>query len=62
MSARTVADLIVDWLRTWDANRVYAYADDGNKPLLGLFRRADQAPEFISSRNEKVGACMAVGA
>lgn len=56
MSARTVADLIVDWLRTWDANRVYVYAGDGNKPLLGLFRRAEQAPEFISSRHEKGGA------
>lgn len=61
MSTRTTADFIVDRLRAWDVDRVYGYAGDGNNPLLGAFRRAEQAPEFISSRHEEGAAFMAVG-
>lgn len=58
---RTTSDLIVDRLRDWNVERVYGYAGDGNNPLLGAIRRAQDGPAFISTRHEEGAAFMAVG-
>lgn len=33
--AGTVADLVIDRLAQWGAERIHGYAGDGNNPLLG---------------------------
>ncbi|WBQ08314.1 thiamine pyrophosphate-requiring protein [Kribbella sp. CA-293567] len=58
---RTVADALVDRLRTWQVPRVFGYAGDGIDPLLAAFRRADGEPEFVQTRHEEMAAFMATG-
>lgn len=58
---RTIADLIVERLHTWQVERVYGYPGDGNNPLMGALRRVSSGPEFIAARHEESAAFMAVG-
>ncbi|HLS93128.1 MAG TPA: thiamine pyrophosphate-requiring protein [Microbacterium sp.] len=58
--AGTVADLVIDRLAQWGAERIYGYAGDGNNPLLGALRRAD-GPVFVGARHEEAAAFMACG-
>lgn len=57
----TTADLVVQRLIAWQVERIYGYAGDGNNPLLGALRRADDAIDFVSARHEEGAAFMAVG-
>jgi pyruvate dehydrogenase (quinone) len=59
--ARTVADAVVDRLRTWGVPRVFGYAGDGIDPLLAALHRADGDPEFVPTRHEEMAAFMATG-
>ncbi|MFD5829466.1 thiamine pyrophosphate-requiring protein [Lentzea sp. NPDC060358] len=61
MSARTVADALVDRLRTWGVPRVFGYAGDGIDPLLAALHRAGGDPEFVPARHEEMAAFMACG-
>ncbi|MEA5367843.1 thiamine pyrophosphate-requiring protein [Amycolatopsis sp., V23-08] len=58
---RTVADLVVERLATWQVPRVFGYAGDGIDPVLAALRRAGGKPEFVQARHEEMAAFMATG-
>ncbi|MDQ2585141.1 thiamine pyrophosphate-requiring protein [Saccharothrix yanglingensis] len=60
MSGRTVADALVERLRTWGVPRVFGYAGDGIDPLLAALHRAGD-PEFVPTRHEEMAAFAACG-
>jgi pyruvate dehydrogenase (quinone) len=57
----TVADYLLERLRTWDVEHVFAYPGDGINGTLAAFGRADDQPQFIQSRHEEMSAFEAVG-
>ncbi|KDN21874.1 thiamine pyrophosphate-requiring protein [Amycolatopsis rifamycinica] len=58
---RTVADLVVERLATWQVRRVFGYAGDGIDPVLAALRRAGGNPEYVQARHEEMAAFMASG-
>ncbi|MCQ8774084.1 thiamine pyrophosphate-requiring protein [Streptomyces telluris] len=56
-----VSDHLLQRLREWDVDRVFAYAGDGINGLLAAWGRADDNPRFIQSRHEEMSAFEAVG-
>ena len=59
--AQTVADFLLERLRAWDVQHVFAYAGDGINPILAAWGRADDKPQFIQPRHEEMAAFEAVG-
>jgi pyruvate dehydrogenase (quinone) len=59
--ASTVADFLLQRLREWGVDKVFAYPGDGINGILGAFGRADDQPAFIQSRHEEMSAFEAVG-
>jgi pyruvate dehydrogenase (quinone) len=58
--AQTVADFVLERLRGWGVDRVYAYPGDGINGFAGAFGRAgDAGPEFVQVRHEEMAAFMA---
>ncbi|MFI6490053.1 thiamine pyrophosphate-requiring protein [Streptomyces sp. NPDC050564] len=56
-----VSDYILQRLREWDVDHVFAYAGDGINGLLAAWGRADNKPKFVQSRHEEMSAFEAVG-
>ncbi|MFI7387719.1 thiamine pyrophosphate-requiring protein [Streptomyces sp. NPDC049813] len=56
-----VSDHILERLREWEVEHVFAYAGDGINGLLAAWGRADNKPEFIQARHEEMAAFEAVG-
>ncbi|SCD43525.1 pyruvate dehydrogenase (quinone) [Streptomyces sp. DvalAA-14] len=56
-----VSDHVLQRLREWDVEHVFAYAGDGINGLLAAWGRADNKPEFIQARHEEMAAFEAVG-
>ncbi|WP_367133221.1 MULTISPECIES: thiamine pyrophosphate-requiring protein [Streptomyces] len=56
-----VSDHLLERLREWGVDRVFAYAGDGINGLLAAWGRADDNPRFIQSRHEEMSAFEAVG-
>lgn len=56
-----VSDYILQRLREWGVDHVFAYAGDGINGLLAAWGRADNKPQFIQSRHEEMSAFEAVG-
>ncbi|WUK27672.1 thiamine pyrophosphate-requiring protein [Streptomyces sp. NBC_00370] len=56
-----VSDFILQRLREWDVDHVFAYAGDGINGLLAAWGRAGNKPTFIQSRHEEMSAFEAVG-
>ncbi len=61
MSKQDVADFLLERLRAWDVEHVFAFPGDGINGILAAFGRADNKPEFIQSRHEEMSAFEAVG-
>ena len=61
MSTTTVADYLLDRLRTWGVQHVFAFPGDGINGILAAWGRADNRPQFIQSRHEEMSAFEAVG-
>jgi pyruvate dehydrogenase (quinone) len=59
--ATTVADFLLQRLREWNVEHVFAYPGDGINGILGAFGRADDQPQFLQSRHEEMSAFEAVG-
>ncbi|MBO1335700.1 thiamine pyrophosphate-requiring protein [Streptomyces sp. VRA16 Mangrove soil] len=59
--APKVSDHILERLRAWEVEHVFAYPGDGINGLLAAWGRADNKPEFIQSRHEEMSAFEAVG-
>jgi pyruvate dehydrogenase (quinone) len=56
-----VSDHVLERLRDWGVEHVFAYAGDGINGLLAAWGRADNKPEFIQARHEEMAAFEAVG-
>jgi pyruvate dehydrogenase (quinone) len=61
MAAPTVADYLLERLRAWDIEHVFAYPGDGINGILAAWGRADNQPQFIQARHEEMAAFEAVG-
>jgi pyruvate dehydrogenase (quinone) len=59
--APTVADYLLERLRSWDVQHVFAYAGDGINGILAAWGRADNTPQFVQARHEEMAAFEAVG-
>jgi pyruvate dehydrogenase (quinone) len=57
----TVSDQLLDRLRQWGVDKVFAYPGDGINGLLAAFGRAGNNPRFIQARHEEMAAFEAVG-
>ncbi|MEU1799619.1 thiamine pyrophosphate-requiring protein [Streptomyces sp. NPDC019937] len=56
-----VSDYILQRLREWDVEHVFAYAGDGINGLLAAWERAGNKPQFVQARHEEMAAFEAVG-
>ena len=57
--AKTVGDFVVERLKAWRVDRVYAYPGDGTAGLEAALRKAGNDPVFIQARHEELAAFMA---
>lgn len=58
---QTVGDYVVQRLRDWGVNQVFAYPGDGINGIVAAFEEADNEPRFVQSRHEEMSAFEAVG-
>ncbi|MFC0597387.1 thiamine pyrophosphate-requiring protein [Streptomyces palmae] len=56
-----VSDFVLQRLREWGVEHVFAYAGDGINGLLAAWGRADNKPVFVQARHEEMAAFEAVG-
>ncbi|MEU7530602.1 thiamine pyrophosphate-requiring protein [Saccharothrix sp. NPDC042600] len=56
-----VADYVLQRLREWGVEHVFAYPGDGINGLVAAFGRADNVPKFVQARHEEMSALQAVG-
>ncbi|MET9375650.1 thiamine pyrophosphate-requiring protein [Streptomyces sp. NPDC002992] len=56
-----VSDHVLQRLREWGVEHVFAYAGDGINGLLAAWGRADNRPMFVQARHEETAALQAVG-
>ncbi|WP_068162082.1 thiamine pyrophosphate-requiring protein [Rhodococcus phenolicus] len=61
MSSQKVSDYLLERLRAWGVEHVFAYAGDGINGILAAWGRADDDPQFVQSRHEEMSAFEAVG-
>ncbi|OMC17545.1 MULTISPECIES: thiamine pyrophosphate-requiring protein [unclassified Mycobacterium] len=61
MSKQEVGDYLLERLRAWGVEHVFAYPGDGINGILAAWGRADNKPMFIQSRHEEMSAFEAVG-
>ncbi|TDV48006.1 thiamine pyrophosphate-requiring protein [Actinophytocola oryzae] len=59
--AQTVGDYILQRLREWDVQQVFAYPGDGINGIVAAFGKADNEPRFVQARHEEMAAFAAVG-
>ncbi|HTV98815.1 MAG TPA: thiamine pyrophosphate-requiring protein [Streptosporangiaceae bacterium] len=59
--APTVADYLLERLRDWEVEHVFAYAGDGINGILAAWGRAGNKPQFVQARHEEMAAFEAVG-
>ena len=56
-----VGDVVLERLREWGVDQVFAYPGDGINGLLTAWGRAEDQPRFIQTRHEEMAAFAAVG-
>src|SRR5580698_3114266 len=61
MPAPTVADYLLERLRDWGVDKVFAFPGDGINGILAAWGRAQNNPKFVQSRHEEMSAFEAVG-
>ncbi|HEY5399349.1 MAG TPA: thiamine pyrophosphate-requiring protein [Trebonia sp.] len=61
MAKPTVADYLLERLRDWGVDKVFAFPGDGINGTLAAWGRAGDNPMFIQSRHEEMSAFEAVG-
>jgi pyruvate dehydrogenase (quinone) len=61
MAAPTVADYLLERLRGWDVDKVFAFPGDGINGILAAWGRAGNKPKFVQARHEEMAAFEAVG-
>ncbi len=61
MSTVSVADYVLERLRSWGVEQVFGFPGDGINGILAAWARADNNPQFIQARHEEMSAFEAVG-
>ena len=61
MAGPKVSDYLLERLRAWGVEKVFAYPGDGINGLLAAWGRADNQPMFVQARHEEMAAFEAVG-
>ncbi|ANS28699.1 thiamine pyrophosphate protein [Rhodococcus opacus] len=61
MASQNVADYLLERLRAWGVEHVFAYAGDGINAVLAAWERAGNKPQFVQARHEEMCAFEAVG-
>src|SRR6185437_9779068 len=61
MAKPTVADYLLERLRDWGVDKVFAFPGDGSNGVLAAWGRAGNNPQFIQARHEEMAAFEAVG-
>ncbi|KAA0016574.1 thiamine pyrophosphate-binding protein, partial [Antrihabitans cavernicola] len=61
MTSTKVSDYLLERLREWGVDNVFAFPGDGINGILAAWGRADNEPKFIQSRHEEMSAFEAVG-
>jgi hypothetical protein len=56
MASPTVADYLLERLRAWDVQHVFAYPGDGINDILAAWGRAENKPQFVQARHEEMAA------
>ncbi|MGW6746134.1 thiamine pyrophosphate-requiring protein [Streptomyces sp. NPDC055025] len=56
-----VSDYLLQRLRDWGVDHVFAYPGDGINGLLAAWGRAEDRPRFVQARHEEMAAFEAVG-
>jgi len=59
--AEDVSDFVLNRLREWGVEHVFAYPGDGINGLVAAFGRSDNNPRFIQARHEEMAAFQATG-
>src|SRR3569833_2663288 len=59
--AQTVGDYLLQRLREWGGEQVFAYPGDGINGLVASVGKADIQPRFVQARHEEMAAFAAVG-
>ncbi|MFD2418309.1 thiamine pyrophosphate-requiring protein [Amycolatopsis pigmentata] len=59
--AETVGDYLLERLRDWGVEQVFAYPGDGINGIVASFGKADNQPRFVQTRHEEMAAFSAVG-
>jgi pyruvate dehydrogenase (quinone) len=59
--AQTVGDYLLQRLREWGVEQVFAYPGDGINGLVAAFGKAGNRPRFVQARHEEMAAFAAVG-
>jgi thiamine pyrophosphate-dependent acetolactate synthase large subunit-like protein len=61
MASKQVSDYLLERLREWGVDNVFAYPGDGINGIDAAWARADNKPKFIQARHEEMAAFEAVG-
>ncbi len=61
MAAQKVSDYLLQRLRDWGVDHVFAFPGDGINGILAAWARAGDDPMFVQSRHEEMSAFEAVG-
>ena len=61
MASKKVADYLLERLRDWGVDKVFAFPGDGINGILAAWSRAGDDPMFVQSRHEEMSAFEAVG-
>ncbi|MEU0533343.1 thiamine pyrophosphate-requiring protein [Amycolatopsis tolypomycina] len=59
--SQTVGDHLLQRLREWGVDQVFAYPGDGINGIVAAFGKADNQPRFVQARHEEMAAFAAVG-
>ncbi|WP_410596996.1 thiamine pyrophosphate-requiring protein [Amycolatopsis sp. lyj-23] len=59
--SQTVGDYLLQRLREWGVEQVFAYPGDGINGIVASFGKADNQPRFVQARHEEMAAFAAVG-
>ncbi|MEU4247956.1 thiamine pyrophosphate-requiring protein [Amycolatopsis sp. NPDC026612] len=59
--SQTVGDYLLQRLREWGVDQVFAYPGDGINGIVASFGKADDQPRFVQARHEEMAAFSAVG-
>ncbi len=58
---QTVGDHLLERLREWHVEQVFAYPGDGINGIVVAFGKSDNTPRFVQTRHEELAAFAAVG-